>query len=240
MEPSSITALQTAGSAEALRLTNFPKSTFTTSEPQPHKRKSFINPFDPNKIHTDVMTNQHGWVHVFPRDKEGMAFQAHHVILEETDSLTQSVDVGNSIEKSTNSRDGQISGVKDGMAPVGIKGCLKASPQEDLVRTSTPKQGGDKEGRKTSFGILDGRRTSIVSERSLFGAEKSLVRVRPKSSEDFGLVRRTGLDWNSLTEPACFPITTDYFPSQTALSRDYAENPTSLVVNSLDAVRDRQ
>ena len=52
------------------------------------------------------------------------------------------------------------------------------------------------------------------------------------STKNFALVRRTGLDWHSLLDPACLPLTTDYFPSETVLSADYFEYPTKLVVNS--------
>lgn len=53
-----------------------------------------------------------------------------------------------------------------------------------------------------------------------------------KLAEDFASVRRTGVDWKSLTEPACLPITTDYFPLKTKLANDYYEHPSKLLVSS--------
>lgn len=32
-----------------------------------------------------------------------------------------------------------------------------------------------------------------------------------------------GVDWKSLTTPACLPITTDYFPDRQTLQNDYTE-----------------
>ena len=54
----------------------------------------------------------------------------------------------------------------------------------------------------------------------------------PKPAEDFASVRRTGVDWKSLTEPACLPITTDYFPPKQKLINDYYEHPSKLLVSS--------
>ena len=60
---------------------------------------------------------------------------------------------------------------------------------------------------------------------------KKPVDVR-KLAEDFASVRRTGVDWKSLTEPACLPITTDYFPAKSKLVNDYYEHPSKLLVSS--------
>lgn len=53
-----------------------------------------------------------------------------------------------------------------------------------------------------------------------------------KDVEDFTSVRRTGVDWSSLIEPACLPVTVDYFPSKMKLEQDYYESPSKLVVSS--------
>ena len=51
-------------------------------------------------------------------------------------------------------------------------------------------------------------------------------------TENFASARRGGADWRSLTEPACLPITTDYFPSDEKLSRDFFEYPSKLVAST--------
>ncbi|XP_045474095.1 GATOR complex protein Iml1 isoform X2 [Harmonia axyridis] len=45
----------------------------------------------------------------------------------------------------------------------------------------------------------------------------------------------TGVDWKSLTIPACLPITTDYFPDERALNIDYVVSLYSLVPDSVSA-----
>ena len=71
---------------------------------------------------------------------------------------------------------------------------------------------------------------------SLFSFTRQPLEVNPRVVEDFASVRRTGLDWKSLTQPACLPITTDFFPSQATMNRDYFENPTKLVVSTYGSV----
>lgn len=45
----------------------------------------------------------------------------------------------------------------------------------------------------------------------------------------------SGVDWKSLTIPACLPITTDYFPDKRALQIDYVVSLYSLLPDSVNA-----
>ncbi|XP_057663602.1 GATOR complex protein Iml1 isoform X2 [Diorhabda carinulata] len=45
----------------------------------------------------------------------------------------------------------------------------------------------------------------------------------------------TGVDWKSLTIPACLPITTDFFPDRRALNLDYVVSLYSLLPDSVNA-----
>lgn len=45
----------------------------------------------------------------------------------------------------------------------------------------------------------------------------------------------TGVDWKSLTIPACLPITTDYFPDQRSLNNDYVVSDYTLLPDSVNA-----
>ena len=60
----------------------------------------------------------------------------------------------------------------------------------------------------------------------------SRLKLDTELAEDFASVRRTGVDWKSLTEPACLSITTDYFPPKPKLVNDYYEHPSKLLVSS--------
>ena len=83
-------------------------------------------------------------------------------------------------------------------------------------------------GLKQSGSPMTNRHHDSINSNS---SVKQPVDVR-KLAEDFASVRRTGVDWKSLTEPACLPITTDYFPTKQKLLNDYYEHPSKLVVSS--------
>ena len=52
------------------------------------RRKPIVNPFVPQKVHQNVTANKRKWMHVFPRNRDGHAFQPHHDI--STTSLSAS------------------------------------------------------------------------------------------------------------------------------------------------------
>ena len=79
--------------------------------------------------------------------------------------------------------------------------------------------------------VTEGAGGGLKSTQLVAFAAKKTVDVR-KAAEDFASVRRTGVDWKSLTEPACLPITTDYFPPKSKLINDFYEHPSKLLVSS--------
>ena len=242
LESSSATALPsvpTVGSMEAYKHLNNPKSLFGHSEPLPRKLRSFINPFDPKKTHRDVSDYNQRWMHVFPRDKAGVPFQVHHVIQEspdESDTFTQTSEGG---EKSFSSSREEKE-MDQTLSPSGgilrskrkTELLLKASPSASVPLPSQSAGSRGKDGSAANVGGLSFGSSSIGVTKSMQFAWRDSVSVQPNNGEEFALVRRKGTDWTSLTEPSCLPITTDFFPNQTSLNRDYAENPTSLLVNS--------
>lgn len=50
----------------------------------------------------------------------------------------------------------------------------------------------------------------------------------------FIIYKYIGVDWKSLTIPACLPITTDYFPDQRSLHNDYVVSDYSLLPDSVN------
>ena len=45
----------------------------------------------------------------------------------------------------------------------------------------------------------------------------------------------TGVDWRSITWPACLPITTDYFPDKRAFENDYVVNQYVIVPDEINS-----
>ena len=165
----------------------------TTGTPVFRRKKSFINPFDPTKVHNEKNSHLCRWMHTFPRDSSGRAFQTHHVV-----KKLEPVDENNEFKMDSDNR---------------------SIPSLDT--TSSDHQTSESLPNENSS-------TSLVSVGGTVSPLKKTV------VENFASVRRAGMDWTSLTEPACLPITTDYYPDESSISRDYLYYPSSLVVNNLN------
>jgi len=75
--------LQNKDSAVAGTISNMEFGHSTYYSPQQsrrgaQRRRPIVNPFIPQKVHHNVTANKRKWMHVFPRNKEGHAFQPHH------------------------------------------------------------------------------------------------------------------------------------------------------------------
>ena len=57
----------TTGRARVSSAEDTPKNSQAATNGIPRKKKSFINPFDPSKVHMEDSSHQHRWMHAFPR-----------------------------------------------------------------------------------------------------------------------------------------------------------------------------
>lgn len=278
--------MSAGGAADSL-----PKSSHLTSDSHGKSEKKqtvtkLINPFDPAKVHGNLTAYHRRWVHCFPQDDRGVAFQTHHkprsveggeLELVSTSSSTMSplgtrseFSLGGStIGGNSNSwseskeeqefrplrqigRRGQgvsfSSSFGDTSGPASIEGSSKKGNVEmktpeakrSAATHSHSKFHGDNSGgteRQSSYrsnrgGVTSSVGSSLGPRRHSRYWERRLSDFNSKCMEDFTSVRRRGVDWKSLTEPACLPITIDFFPSKASLDREYYESPSKLVANS--------
>lgn len=258
-------AVVSVGSAENLRQGLTPwgsyKDTSNHKKSQPKKRLSFCNPFDPNKMYSEAPAFQRRWVHVFPINKRGVAFQTHHVTIQETqrdDPTRKSIENLSSTPPASFKRKGILKRSNESIGPNLDN--VDASFESESFGSSQKKS-----GLKKSPGISTPREENLknvwkqkdspsLKRSPLMGREKTAsehgsgvnisftspesLRQRYKwndpffsgNAESFASVRRTGVDWTSLVEPAHLPITTDFYPAKETLNRDYVEYNTNLVV----------
>lgn len=254
------------------------------------KKTKFINPFDPLKVHGELTAYHRRWVHVFPRDKNGLAFQAHHAIAMEegedddddgfssgsTLSPTRNASMGSFNTGSYTHGDGKGSPWLDGefrsLSQAGrrsrfisgssslgdmLSGSLGSHDEQRISNRSGSQNTSTNHllcarSMHTQPAKWDdyGTGPDILSEsvkavppmkpawcrpkKKLAVTERRMSDPSTKPVEDFTSVQRTGVDWKSLTEPACLPVTVDFFPSDSKLNQDYYQSPSKLVVSSYD------
>uniref|UniRef100_I3N8R2 DEP domain containing 5, GATOR1 subcomplex subunit n=1 Tax=Ictidomys tridecemlineatus TaxID=43179 RepID=I3N8R2_ICTTR len=170
-------------------------------------QRALINPFAPSRMPMKLTSNRRRWMHTFPVGPSGEAIQIHHQTRQNMAEL-----------QGSGQRDPTHSSAE----------LLELAYHEAAGRHSTSRQPGD----GLSFLNFSGTEELSVSLLSNSGAGTN-PRIQNKDSlEDNvstspdpmpGFCCTVGVDWKSLTTPACLPLTTDYFPDRQGLQNDYTE-----------------
>ncbi|KAK9890698.1 hypothetical protein WA026_012049 [Henosepilachna vigintioctopunctata] len=173
--------------------------------------RALINPFDPSHVTIKLTSNRRRWTHIFPKGPTGVLIQQHHyqaVPAQQHQDGSKKTSKGNS-----ESSDSGVSAKKSFCMTEALQEYLKKKPN-----THTP-------GSSTS-------RNPSKSLTFLWGATGEQEWTPALTTVNDILI---GVDWKSLTIPACLPITTDYIPDEKALNIDYVISLYSLVPDSVSA-----
>ncbi|XP_036679013.1 GATOR complex protein DEPDC5 isoform X7 [Balaenoptera musculus] len=179
-------------------------------------QRALINPFAPSRMPMKLTSNRRRWMHTFPVGPSGEAIQIHHQTRQNMAEL-----------QGSGQRDPTHSSAE----------LLELAYHEATGRHSTSHQPGD----GTSFLHFTGTEELSVGLLSSSGAGMNPRTQNKDSLEDSvstspdpiltlsappvvpGFCCTVGVDWKSLTTPACLPLTTDYFPDRQGLQNDYTE-----------------
>ncbi|XP_077391854.1 GATOR1 complex protein DEPDC5 isoform X3 [Festucalex cinctus] len=168
-------------------------------------QRALINPFTPTRMPMKLTSNRRRWMHTFPVDPFGEAIQIHHQTRQNIAELQDSY-------------------------------------QRDYAHTSA-------ELLELAYQEATGRKTNYpqADENALYisgGMEECTSSPGTNNAPEFEDSSRNGVnpipsfccavgvDWKSLTTPACLPLTTDYFPDRPMLQNDYTEGCYYLLPHS--------
>uniref|UniRef100_A0A8C0IVF8 GATOR1 complex protein DEPDC5 n=1 Tax=Chelonoidis abingdonii TaxID=106734 RepID=A0A8C0IVF8_CHEAB len=179
-------------------------------------QRALINPFAPSRMPMKLTSNRRRWMHTFPVGPSGEAIQIHH-------------------QTRQNMAEMQGNGQRD--LTHSSAELLELAYHEATGRHITSRHPGDSISF-LSFSGTDEFSSSLVGSN---GAGMNLRTQNKDSLEDAvstsldpiltlsappvvpGFCCTVGVDWKSLTTPACLPLTTDYFPDRQSLQNDYTE-----------------
>ncbi|XP_040859563.1 GATOR complex protein DEPDC5 isoform X1 [Ochotona curzoniae] len=170
-------------------------------------QRALINPFAPSRMPMKLTSNRRRWMHTFPVGPSGEAIQIHHQTRQNMVEL-----------QGSGQRDPAHSSAE----------LLELAYHEAAGRHSTSRQPGE----SLSFLSFSGTEELPASLLSNSGSginprtqnKDSLENSVSTSADPMpGFCCTVGVDWKSLTTPACLPLTTDYFPDRQALQNDYTE-----------------
>uniref|UniRef100_A0A8C9H9P3 GATOR1 complex protein DEPDC5 n=1 Tax=Piliocolobus tephrosceles TaxID=591936 RepID=A0A8C9H9P3_9PRIM len=179
-------------------------------------QRALINPFAPSRMPMKLTSNRRRWMHTFPVGPSGEAIQIHH---------------------QTRQNMAELQGSWQRDPPHSSAELLELAYHEAAGRHSNSRQPGD----GMSFLNFSGTEELSVGLLSNSGAGMNPRTQNKDSLEDSvstspdpiltlsappvvpGFCCTVGVDWKSLTTPACLPLTTDYFPDRQGLQNDYTE-----------------
>ncbi|XP_047224263.1 GATOR complex protein DEPDC5 isoform X2 [Girardinichthys multiradiatus] len=176
-------------------------------------QRALINPFTPSRMPMKLTSNRRRWMHTFPVGPSGEAIQIHHQTRQNMAELqgSQQKDPTHTSAELLELAYHEATGRRTTSRQVGENGLYTCGGTDEF--TGSP-------GSNNSSGPLSNRSSSF-QDFSSSGAD-------PMPS----FCCTVGVDWKSLTTPACLPLTTDYFPDRQTLQNDYTEGCYDLLPHS--------
>ncbi|XP_046389719.1 GATOR complex protein Iml1 isoform X2 [Ischnura elegans] len=226
--------------------------------------RALINPFDPSHVTIKLTSNRRRWTHIFPKGPTGVLIQQHHYQAVPAGHGTDTEfpepwdcvgDEGHffadggpptplpvSTAKATPPpRNNSFANFIEHIASL-VSGSTKSSMAVDPPPGNIDKHRSNSRGHITTPGVSKSVPHPTVSmppaqqQSPSGGINKSLTLLWGATGEqEWTPALTTGVDWKSLTIPACLPITTDYFPDIKSLVNDYVVSNYNLLPDHVSA-----
>ncbi|KPU77711.1 uncharacterized protein Dana_GF25030, isoform E [Drosophila ananassae] len=218
--------------SESLASEKNSRRTIVSIAPIVRPGRALINPFDPSQVTIKLTSNRRRWTHIFPKGPTGVLIQQHHY---------QAVPA-----KSTQA--GQHQHQKP-LQPLHQNGSNNNNEPEEYGG-----ENGEQYDRVSSYSMLSKSVSSQSEDKMDFFKRRqnsimnalpanvpNLTATQAKSylwgatgEQEWTPAITTGVDWKSLTIPACLPITTDYFPDKRSLNNDYVITDYTLLPDDVN------
>ncbi|XP_036940501.1 GATOR complex protein DEPDC5 isoform X6 [Acanthopagrus latus] len=184
-------------------------------------QRALINPFTPSRMPMKLTSNRRRWMHTFPVGPSGEAIQIHHQTRQNMAELqgSQQSDPAHTSAELLELAYHEATGRRTTSRHAGENSLYIGGGMEELTGSPGSNSSGPVTNRGSSF-----------EDFSLSGADPTLLLSAPPTVPSFCCT--VGVDWKSLTTPACLPLTTDYFPDRQTLQNDYTEGCYDLLPHS--------
>ncbi|KAL4714117.1 hypothetical protein ACJJTC_008471 [Scirpophaga incertulas] len=192
-----------------------PRSSISGHKPVIRTGRALINPFDPSHVTVKLTSNRRRWTHIFPKGPTGVLIQQHHYQARPAGEPTARVD---NLRINSARENGSISNNNHNSHPIyQVDGNVMS--RKRMISTS---------------GALNNLNTSLNTPSTTNNASLALL-WGATGEQEWTPALTTGVDWKSLTIPACLPITTDYFPDKRSLQNDYLVSDYNLLPDDVNA-----
>ncbi|XP_036220149.1 GATOR complex protein Iml1 isoform X2 [Bactrocera oleae] len=200
--------------------------------------RALINPFDPSHVTIKLTSNRRRWTHIFPKGPTGVLIQQHHyqAVPAKPHNLSYSNIINNDNEYTL------------GFSTFDYD---HTSTCSSLNKSFTSSNDCDRNEflKKRNNSLLNNSPNNVTTgapvptKSFLWGATGEqewtpAITTAPTKSQSARADGRgkviIGVDWKSLTIPACLPITTDYFPDKRSLHNDYVISDYTLLPDDVN------
>ncbi|KAM5192966.1 GATOR1 complex protein DEPDC5 isoform 1-T1 [Mantella aurantiaca] len=180
-----------------------------------HPQRALINPFAPSRMPMKLTSNRRRWMHTFPVGPSGEAIQIHHQTRQNIADLQ-----GNGQRELVHSS-AELLELAYQEATGRHGGPRTALDSSSCGSTEEFSGNPSINGHKGHSAVTNHKEKESPDESLLCCPEPILMLSAPPIVPGFCCT--VGVDWKSLTTPACLPLTTDYFPDRQSLQNDYTE-----------------
>ncbi|KAG6450042.1 hypothetical protein O3G_MSEX006362 [Manduca sexta] len=189
-----------------------PRSSISSHKPVIRTGRALINPFDPSHVTVKLTSNRRRWTHIFPKGPTGVLIQQHHYQARPAGEPARS----DEHRCDNNTKDNGSSIINNNHSIYQVDGNVMS--RKRMISAS---------GALSVLGVTGTpSTTNNASLALLWGAT---------GEQEWTPALTTGVDWKSLTIPACLPITTDYFPDKRSLQNDYLVSDYNLLPDDVNA-----
>ncbi|XP_053687887.1 GATOR complex protein Iml1 isoform X1 [Sabethes cyaneus] len=192
--------------------------------------RALINPFDPSHVTIKLTSNRRRWTHIFPKGPQGVLIQQHHY--QAVPTTNKVVNYAN-FDLDSSSEYAHTSTCTWGRGRHG-----SVASNDSQLNEADLKCIAENQGCRKKSGVLH----SAAGPTVTVTPSKSLTLLWGVTGEQEWTPSLTtagrviiGVDWKSLTIPACLPITTDYFPDKRSLHNDYVVSDYTLLPDDVNA-----
>lgn len=184
--------------------------------------KALINPFDPSHMTIKLTPNRRRWTHVFPQGPAGTFIQQHHYqpVPQKSAASPYLAD----ISPPTTILEHELSPTAEKSSAKDTKQFLLGHAIQLPAETSSnnKRYWSEQSNNNQMTQSQQTFKSAKASNKSVLVSNDTIRFAWCASGEqEWTPALTTGVDWKSLTMPACLPLTTDFFPSKTSLHNDY-------------------
>ncbi|KAI4876342.1 hypothetical protein NFI96_017807 [Prochilodus magdalenae] len=174
-------------------------------------QRALINPFAPSRMPMKLTSNRRRWMHTFPVGPSGEPIQIHH------QTRQNMAELQGSEQKDSAHTSAELLELAYHEA-TGRRAISRQTGENGLYITGGNDDCSDSPASSNSTGTPVNRGSF---EEYSSSPDPTLLLSAPPTVPSFCCT--VGVDWKSLTTPACLPLTTDYFPDRQTLQNDYTE-----------------